>query len=78
MLVLSRHVNGCIRIGDEIIVKVVDIRGDKIRLGIEAPKELSVHRQEVFAEIWPDKPVPEICRPLDPPKDDATKSEDQA
>ena len=47
MLVLSRQLEECIVIGDEIIVKVVDIRGDKVRLGIVAPPRISVHRQEV-------------------------------
>lgn len=48
MLVLSRKVNESIVISDDIVVTVVDIRGDKVRLGIEAPVEMSVHRREVF------------------------------
>jgi carbon storage regulator len=51
MLVLSRHRDESIIIGTEIIVTVVDIRGDKVRLGIAAPLETSVHRQEVFEAI---------------------------
>ena len=47
MLVLSRKVGESIRIGDDITVVVVDVRGDRIRLGIEAPKEVPVHRGEV-------------------------------
>ena len=51
MLVLSRHRDEEIVIGDNIIVTIVDIRGDKVRLGIEAPQEVPVHRQEVFEAI---------------------------
>jgi carbon storage regulator len=48
MLVLSRKKNESIIIADNIIVTVVDIRGDKVRLGIDAPKEVTVDRSEVF------------------------------
>jgi carbon storage regulator len=51
MLVLSRKKNECIIINDHIIVTVVEIRGDKVRLGIDAPKEVSVHRREVYEAI---------------------------
>jgi carbon storage regulator len=48
MLVLSRKRDESIVIGDDITIVVVDIRGDKVRLGIEAPKDISVHRREIF------------------------------
>ena len=51
MLVLSRQRDESIIIGDNIVITVVDIRGDKVRLGIVAPKEVPVHRQEVFDAI---------------------------
>ena len=51
MLVLSRQRDESIIIGDNIILTVVDIRGDKVRLGIDAPKEIPVHRQEVYDAI---------------------------
>ena len=51
MLVLSRQRDESIIIGDNIVITVVDIRGDKVRLGIEAPKEVPVHRQEVYEAI---------------------------
>ena len=51
MLVLSRKKNETIMIGTDIVLTVVDIRGDKVRLGIEAPKEVAVHRAEVFRAI---------------------------
>lgn len=51
MLVLSRHRDECIMIGDDVTITVVDIRGDKVRLGIDAPKHVPVHRQEVYEAI---------------------------
>lgn len=51
MLVLSRQRDQSIIIGDNIIITVVDIRGDKVRLGIQAPTEIPVHRQEVYEAI---------------------------
>lgn len=51
MLVLSRHRDESIIIGDDIVITVVDIRGDKVRLGIDAPKEVPVHRREVYEAI---------------------------
>lgn len=51
MLVLSRKKNESIVINNDITVTVVEIRGDKVRLGIVAPKEVPVHRQEVFDAI---------------------------
>lgn len=51
MLVLSRKKDEKIIIGDSITLMVVEIRGDKVRLGIEAPKEVSVHREEVYEAI---------------------------
>jgi carbon storage regulator len=51
MLVLSRQRDESIIIGDNIIITIVDIRGDKVRLGIQAPKEIPVHRQEVYDAI---------------------------
>jgi carbon storage regulator len=51
MLVLSRHRDESIKIGDEITVTVVDIRGDKVRLGIQAPSNVPVHRREIYDKI---------------------------
>jgi carbon storage regulator len=51
MLVLSRQRDESICIGDKVVVTIVDIRGDKVRLGIEAPGEIPVHRQEVYEAI---------------------------
>lgn len=51
MLVLSRSRDQTIMIGDDIEITVVDIRGDKVRLGISAPSEIPVHRKEVWLAI---------------------------
>lgn len=51
MLVLSRLRDQTIVIGDHIRITVIDLRGDKVRLGIDAPKEVSVHREEVYDAI---------------------------
>ncbi len=51
MLVLSRQRDESIIIGDNVVVTIVDVRGDKVKLGIDAPKEISVHRREVYEAI---------------------------
>lgn len=51
MLVLSRHRDESIMIGDDVVITIVDIRGDKVRIGIEAPTDVPVHRQEVYEAI---------------------------
>jgi len=55
MLVLSRKKNESIIIDDHIIVTVVEIRGDKVRLGIQAPKEVPIHRSEIYEAIQAEK-----------------------
>ena len=51
MLILSRKVNEKIMIGDDISVSIIDIRGDQVRIGVDAPKTIKVFRQEVFDAI---------------------------
>jgi carbon storage regulator len=51
MLVLARRLNESIMIGDEIEVVIIDIKGDQVKLGIRAPKRVTVHRKEVYEEI---------------------------
>ena len=55
MLVLSRQKDESIIIGDDIEITIVDVRGDKVRLGITAPREISVHRREVYEAIQREK-----------------------
>jgi len=51
MLVLTRHLNQSIMIGDDVIVTVLEVRGDQVRLGIAAPRSVDVHREEVFVAL---------------------------
>jgi carbon storage regulator len=55
MLVLSRQKDESIIIGDDIEITIVDVRGDKVRLGITAPREIPVHRREVYEAIQREK-----------------------
>ena len=55
MLVLARKINESIVIRDDIVVTVVEVWGDKVRLGIEAPREVTVHRREVYEKIKEDE-----------------------
>jgi carbon storage regulator len=55
MLVLSRQKDESIMIGDNVEITIVDVRGDKVRLGITAPREISVHRREVYEAIQREK-----------------------
>lgn len=69
MLVLSRKKNESIVICDNIVVTVIEIRGDKVRLGIEAPKDVTVHRREVYDAIQNQncpKPSPAVLPTQEP------------
>ena len=66
MLVLSRKQDEKIIIGDSITLMVVSIQGDKVRLGIEAPKHVSIHREEVYQAIQRERDVPAEDQPSRP------------
>ena len=51
MLVLSRRVGESVMIGDDVVLTVVEVRGDIVRLGIDAPRDVKVHREEVYREV---------------------------
>jgi carbon storage regulator len=51
MLILTRRIDESVRIGDEITVKIIEIKGDAVRIGITAPREIVVHREEVARRI---------------------------
>jgi carbon storage regulator len=65
MLVLSRQRDETIMIGDDIEITVVDIRGDKVRLGINAPAQVSVHRKEVWEAIQRENRAAAMVKPED-------------
>jgi carbon storage regulator len=65
MLVLSRKKNESIVINNDVVVTVIEIRGDKVRLGIVAPKDISVHREEVYEAIHGTKPTPPAIKTAD-------------
>lgn len=67
MLVLSRKKNESIVINNDITIVVVEIRGDKCRLGIEAPKEVPVHRREVYDAIRREEALNKAMKPCEPP-----------
>jgi len=70
MLVLSRQRDQVIMIGDDIEVVIVDIRGDKVRLGITAPKDVAVHRKEVYDQIKRENAAAAAMQPSDLPAGD--------
>lgn len=51
MLVLTRRLNQSIKIGDDIEITVIEVRGDQVRLGVDAPRSVTVHRKEVYLQI---------------------------
>ena len=51
MLVLTRRANQSIMIGHDIVVTVLEVRGDQVRLGIKAPRSIDVHREEIWAQL---------------------------
>ena len=55
MLVLSRQKDESIMVGDDVEITIVDVRGDKVRLGINAPRSVAVHRKEIYLAIQKEK-----------------------
>ncbi|HAW27465.1 carbon storage regulator CsrA [Gimesia maris] len=74
MLVLSRKKNEKIVIDENIVITIVEIRGDKVRLGIEAPREVPIHRSEVYDAIQNEQnSVPEEPKSVPDAKSDASE-----
>jgi carbon storage regulator len=69
MLILSRKVNEKIMIGDDISVSIIEIRGDQVRVGVDAPKTVKVFRQEVFDAIKAENKAAADSRPVLPELD---------
>jgi carbon storage regulator len=57
MLILTRRVGEVIKIGEEISVTVLEVKGNQVRMGFSAPKDVAVHREEVFARIKAEQPI---------------------
>lgn len=73
MLILSRKVNESIIIGDQIILSVVDIKGDQVKLGIQAPRHVKVYRQEVYEAIQEENRAAAMSAKTELPKIDLFK-----
>jgi carbon storage regulator len=83
MLVLSRKIDERIMIGDQIVISVVDIKGDQVKIGIQAPGHIKVYRQEVYKAIQQENieaararpaSLPDLDRLLDSSKQDKKKT----
>mgnify|MGYP006098354765 CR=1 FL=1 len=56
MLILTRRVGESLIIGDDIVINILGVKGNQIRIGVNAPKEISVHREEIYNRIQAEKP----------------------
>jgi carbon storage regulator len=63
MLVLTRKLNESIMVGDEVKITIVDVKGDQVKLGITAPRQIAVHREEVYREIQKENQQAALSKP---------------
>ena len=76
MLILSRKINEKVVIGDDITVSIIEVRGDQVRIGIDAPKKVKVFRQEVFDAIKAENKAASVSVPVIPQVDFGGASRD--
>lgn len=55
MLILTRRIGESIVVGDDVIVTILNVKGYQVRIGVNAPKEVSVHREEIYHKVQPEK-----------------------
>jgi len=78
MLILSRRINEKIMIGDDVSVSIIEIRGDQVRIGVDAPKTVKVFRQEVFDSIKAENRAAAESKPVLPIVDFGAPQQEKA